>query len=43
MLQRAVFVIGRDNKIVYVEYVNDQMQEPQYEPAIEATRQAVAK
>jgi thiol peroxidase len=43
LLQRAVFVIGRDGKIAYVEYVNDQMQEPKYEPAIEAARQAVAK
>jgi thiol peroxidase len=43
MLQRAVFIIGRDGKIAYAEYVNDQMQEPQYEPAIEAARQAVTK
>jgi thioredoxin-dependent peroxiredoxin len=38
LLQRAVFVIDRDGKIAYAEYVNDQMQEPKYEPAIEAAR-----
>jgi thioredoxin-dependent peroxiredoxin len=43
MLQRAVFVIGRDGKIAYAEYVNDQMQEPKYEPAIEAAQQAASK
>jgi thioredoxin-dependent peroxiredoxin len=38
LLQRAVFVIDPNGKIAYAEYVNDQMQEPQYEPAIEAAR-----
>jgi thioredoxin-dependent peroxiredoxin len=40
LLQRAVFVIGRDGKIAHVEYVNDQMQEPDYDAAIAATRKA---
>lgn len=41
LLQRAVFVIDRNDKIVYVEYVNDQMQEPDYNAAIEAAKAAV--
>ena len=39
LLQRAVFVIDRDDHIVYAEYVADQMGEPDYGAAIEATRQ----
>jgi thioredoxin-dependent peroxiredoxin len=41
LLQRAVFVIDRSDKIVYADYVNDQMQEPDYTAAIEAARAAV--
>ncbi len=37
LLQRAVFVIGRDDRIVHVEYVADQMSEPDYDAAIAAT------
>ncbi len=34
MLQRAVFVIDRDDQIAYAEYVADQMQEPNYDAAL---------
>lgn len=40
LLQRAVFVIDRQDRIVYAEYVADQMCEPDYESAIQAARQA---
>ena len=40
LLQRAVFVIDRQDRIVYVEYVPDQMHEPDYKAALEAVRQA---
>jgi len=33
LLQRAVFVIDRDDRIVHVEYVADQMAEPDYPAA----------
>lgn len=36
MLQRAVFVIGRDGRIAHAEYVADQMQEPDYDAAVKA-------
>jgi thiol peroxidase len=41
LLQRAVFVIDRRNRIVHAEYVADQMGEPDYEAAIAAVRRAV--
>jgi thiol peroxidase len=40
LLQRAVVVIGRDDRIVYAEYVADQMREPDYTAAMETARQA---
>jgi len=40
LLQRAVFVIDRDNRIVHAEYVADQMREPNYEAALAAARHA---
>jgi thiol peroxidase len=40
LLQRAVFVIGRDGAITYAEYVNDQMREPDYSAAVAAVRAA---
>ncbi len=40
LLQRAVFVIGRDGTITHAEYVPDQMQEPDYGAAIAAVRDA---
>jgi thiol peroxidase len=42
LLQRAVFVIGRDDRIVDAEYVNDQMLEPDYAAAVAAAHEAVA-
>lgn len=38
LLQRAVFVIGRDDRIAHVEYVGDQMAEPDYAAAMEVAR-----
>jgi thiol peroxidase len=40
LLQRAVFVIGRSGLVEYVEYVRDQMAEPDYELAVNAVRRA---
>ncbi len=42
LLQRAVFVIGRDGRVVHTEYVADQMAEPNYAAAVAAARQAAA-
>jgi thioredoxin-dependent peroxiredoxin len=42
LLQRAVFVIDRHDRIVYTEYVADQMREPDYSAAMETIRQALA-
>jgi thiol peroxidase len=42
LLQRAVFVIDRHDRIVYAEYVADQMREPDYAAAMEAVNRAVA-
>lgn len=41
LLQRAVFVIGHDDKIIHAEYVADQMQEPDYAEALAAVRGAL--
>ncbi len=38
LLQRAVFVIDRDGRIAYADYVADQMQEPDYDAAVAAVR-----
>jgi thiol peroxidase len=43
LLQRSVFVIGRDDRIVHVEYVDDQLQEPDYEAAVAAARAAAER
>ncbi|HEX2054812.1 MAG TPA: thiol peroxidase [Actinomycetota bacterium] len=40
MLQRAVFVIGKDGRIVHAEYVPDQMAEPDYDAAVRAANAA---
>jgi thiol peroxidase len=40
LLQRAVFVVDRHNRIIYTEYVADQMSEPDYAEAMEAVYQA---
>ena len=42
LLQRAVFVIDRHDRVVYDEYVADQMREPDYNAAMQAIRQALA-
>jgi thiol peroxidase len=42
LLQRAVFVIDGDNKIRHVEYVDDQMAEPDYDSAVAAARAAAS-
>jgi thiol peroxidase len=38
ILQRAVFVLDADRRLVHVEYVDDQMQEPDYQAAVDAVR-----
>src|SRR5215217_4232519 len=40
MLQRAVFVIDKNDRVIHAEYVDDQMTEPDYEAALEAVHQA---
>lgn len=40
LLQRAVFVIGRNDRIAYAEYVPDQLREPNYAAAEAAIREA---
>ncbi len=42
LLQRAVFVIDRDNRVVHVEYVANQMREPNYAAALAAAMAATA-
>lgn len=41
LLQRAVFVISGDGKMLYADYVADQMTEPNYENAIAAVKAAI--
>lgn len=43
LLQRSVFVIDRNDRIVYVEYVADQLHEPDYAAAMQAVLQAAVK
>ncbi len=38
LLQRAVFVIDGDGRLVYTEYVADQMREPDYDAALQAAQ-----
>jgi len=40
LLQQSVFVIDRDDSIVLVEYVADQLHEPDYAVAMQAVQQA---
>jgi thiol peroxidase len=42
LLQRAVFIIGRDDRIAYANYVADQMMEPDYDAAVDAARAAAS-
>jgi len=39
-LQRAVFVVGKDDKLTYVEYVQELPTEPDYDKAIAAAQEA---
>jgi thiol peroxidase len=41
LLQRAVFVIDQQDRIVHAEYVADQMEQPSYDDAVSAVRKAV--
>lgn len=43
LLQRAVFVIDRNDRIVYAEYIADQLREPDYGAAMRAVQQATAE
>lgn len=43
LLQRAVFVIDRADRIAHAEYVADQMREPDYDAAIAAVRRAASE
>ena len=38
LLSRAVFVIDENNKIVYVEYLNEVTEEPDYDKALDALK-----
>lgn len=42
LLQRAVFVIDRDDRITHAEYIPDQMNEPDYDAAAMAVQAASA-
>ena len=43
LLQKSVVVIDRNDRIVYVEYVADQLGEPNYAAAIEAVQRAAGQ
>jgi thiol peroxidase len=43
LLQRSVFVIDREDRIVHAEYVVDQLQEPDYDAAVAAARAAAGR
>ncbi len=38
LMARAVFVVGRDNKLTYVEYVKEIGEEPDYEAVLDALK-----
>jgi thiol peroxidase len=40
LLQRSVFVLDHNDRIVYVEYVDNQLREPDYAAALQAFQQA---
>jgi thioredoxin-dependent peroxiredoxin len=42
-LALAVFVIDRHDRVVYAEYVADQLREPEYAAALQAVRQAAVQ
>ena len=39
-LQRAVFVVGKDDTVKYAEYVQELPSEPDYDKALAAAREA---
>ncbi len=41
LLTRAVFVVGKDGKVAYVEYLKEITEEPNYDAALEATKALV--
>ena len=43
LLQRAIFVIDRNDHIVYTEYVADQLHEPDYAAALQVVQQAAVE
>jgi thiol peroxidase len=43
LLQRAVFVLDGDGRLVYAEYVPDQMREPNYAAALQAVHTALGQ
>ena len=43
LLQRAVFVLDRADRIVYAEYIADQLCEPDYAAALQAVQQAAVQ
>jgi thioredoxin-dependent peroxiredoxin len=43
LFQRAVFVLDRADRIVYAEYVADQLREPDYLAALQAVLQAAVQ
>lgn len=43
LLQRSVFVIDREDRIAHVEYVFDQLQEPDYDAAVAAALAAAGR
>jgi thioredoxin-dependent peroxiredoxin len=43
LFQRAVFVLDRHDRIVYAEYVADQLREPDYPAAMQAVQQAAVE
>jgi thiol peroxidase len=43
LLERAVFVIDGAGRLTHVEYVPDQMAEPDYDAALSAVRAAAAR
>jgi thiol peroxidase len=43
LLQRAIFVLDRNDRIVYTEYVADQLREPDYAAALQAVQRAAVQ
>ncbi|WCK54203.1 thiol peroxidase [Aneurinibacillus sp. Ricciae_BoGa-3] len=43
LLARAIFVLDKDNKVTYVEYVSEATNHPDYEKAIAAAKETAAK